>query len=74
MKIPLPKLTGAPVPLPHFPTRWQAFVFRASEFYTASKIAAVLKTTKENILDAMSQMGLEQTRYSDAWTQKGISP
>ena len=71
MKLPLPSVTGAPVPLPHFPTRWQAFVFRASEFFPAAKIAKVLKTTEQNILSAMQDMGLEPTQSSALWLEKG---
>ena len=71
MNIPLPKLAGAPVPLPHFPTRWQAFVFRASEFFPARKIAAVLKTTEQRIRDAMEQMGLCETPHANLWLEKG---
>lgn len=71
MKFSLPKINKAPVSLPHFPTRWQAFVFRAAEFFPAPKIAKLLKTTEQNILNAIEDMGIKQTVHSALWLEKG---
>ena len=71
MKFELPKLGKAPVELPHFPTRECAFVFRALEFFTYEKIAAVLGTTAENIKALGDAMGIYGDQQSDVWLKKG---
>ena len=43
MDFSLPPIEKAPVPLPHFPTRQQAFIFRALEFFSYEKIAKIVK-------------------------------
>ena len=40
MEFALPKIGKAPIPFPHFPTKHQAFIFRAYEYCTPEKIAA----------------------------------
>ena len=71
MKFSLPDISGAPVPLPHFPTRLQAFIFRASEFFTAKRIARVLKTSEQNVLSVMQEMGISETVDEPLWLEKG---
>ena len=46
-----------PVDYPHFPTRWQAFVWRNWELVTPARIAALLRCSESNVLDAAG-MGL----------------
>ena len=49
MEFRLPKAGKQPVPLSHFPTRLQAFIFRACEFVSFEKMAQILKTDVENV-------------------------
>lgn len=71
MRFPLPTLGKGPVPLPHFPTAHQAFIFRASEYVPAAKIAEVLGTTEENVHTSARQMGLPDFDPGDLWLKKG---
>lgn len=57
--------------LPHFPTRHQAFIFRAYEYVAPEKIAGILKTTVENVRRAASDMGLPCFEPGDAWLKRG---
>ncbi len=67
----LPKLGKEAVSLPHFPTRYQAFIFRAYEYISPSKIAAVLKTTEENVRKAAEEMGLPEYNPGSVWMNQG---
>ena len=67
----LPPLGKAPVSLPHFPTRHQAFIFRACEYVPTEKIASILKTTPENVERAMREMGLPNYAPGDTWLKRG---
>ena len=71
MIFPLPKDGKAPVAMPHFPTAHQAFIFRASEYVPAEKIAKILGTTEENVRKAAAQMGLPDYNPGEIWLQKG---
>ncbi len=71
MEFSLPPIGKPAIPTPHFPTRQQAFIFRASEFYTKEKIAKILKTTPEKIAKAMVEMGLADKTPDPQWTEKG---
>ena len=71
MEFMLPK-TGRPaIPTPHFPTRHQAFIFRAHEYIPAEKIARILGTTEENVRRAACEMGLPPCDPGDLWLKKG---
>ena len=52
MEYMLPKIGKAALPLPHFPTRHQAFIFRAAEYISTEKIAKILHTSEQNVNDA----------------------
>lgn len=67
----LPKVTGEPISLPHFPTRHQAFIFRAYEYVSAEKIAKILNTSSENVIRAARDMGLPDYRPGDVWQRRG---
>jgi len=56
------------LPLPHFPTRWQAVLWRNWGLVTAGRLAHVLKTTEANIADAAREMGL--AAGADAETER----
>ena len=71
MKFSLPKLGKEPVSLPHFPTRQQAFLFRAWEYVSAERIAKVLKTDEETVKRAAKAMGLPDYAPGEAWLKRG---
>ena len=71
MTFTLPKLGKAPVALPHFPNRVCAFVFRASEFFTFDKMAALLGTTSNNVRELAAAMGIHHDQSSNVWLKKG---
>ena len=59
------------VSLPHFPTKHQAFIFRASEYVPPERIARVLNTTAENVRCAMQEMGLPDFAPDGLWLKRG---
>lgn len=67
----LPELGSPAIPLPHFPTRQQAFIFRVFEFATPERIAKTLETSTEVILRAAADMGLKKPCDGDIWLKKG---
>lgn len=67
----LPQLGKAAIPLPHFPTRHQAFIFRAYEYITPTKIASILGTTEGNVRQAAQDMGLTKACDNNIWLEKG---
>lgn len=71
MEIKLPKLGKEAVKLPHFPTRHQAFIFRAYEYVSPAKIAEILGTTEEQVRLAAADMGIEGECSSDIWLRQG---
>ncbi len=71
MIYPLPKIGKQTVPLNHFPTRQQAFIFRAYEYVIPAKIAQVLKTTEENVRKAAKDMGLPEYNPGNIWLNQG---
>ena len=48
----------APIPEPHFPTRLHTFIWRNWELANTERLAQVLKTTPEKVLDIGYSMGL----------------
>ena len=71
MEINLPKLGKEPVKMLHFPTRHQAFIFRAYEYVRPAKIADILGTTEEKVRLAAAEMGLTVECDSDIWLERG---
>jgi len=67
----LPKEDKPCIPLPHFPTRHQAFIFRAYEFFSIEKIAEILETTPENVENAAKEMGIPEFQNKNLWADKG---
>ena len=67
----LPIKENCELELPHFPTRMQAFVFRAWEMVSAKTLAKVLRTTEENVTELANDMGLPEQRNIDEWHDKG---
>lgn len=52
----------APIPEPHFPDRVHLFIWRNWELANTDRLAAVLGTTPENVLQAGASMGLPEKR------------
>ena len=69
--IPLPKIGKPPVNNICFPTVHQEFIFRASEFVSFEKMAALLKTDPEKVKECARQMGIYRAEESDVWLRKG---
>ena len=67
----LPKIGREAIALPHFPTRHQAFIFRAYEYLPAKKIAELLGTTERKVHAAASDMGLPRHEVGDIWLKRG---
>ncbi len=67
----LPKIGADAVALSHFPTKHQAFIFRASEYVPKELIARVLKTTPQNVRRAAEEMGLPDYDPGELWLQRG---
>ena len=67
----LPKLGNKSLDFLHFPTKMQAFIFRAYEFVAPKKIAEILNTTEANVIKAALDMGLNNPQKSDIWLKKG---
>lgn len=67
----LPELTERIPDISHFPTRWQAVLFRAAEFYPCRKIAELLHTDEVVIREAKVALGLPAADPSDVWQRRG---
>jgi hypothetical protein len=60
--------------IPHFPTRYQAMVWRNWGLMTPARLARVLKTTEANIVDAAQALGLGKAATNDVerlWLKRG---
>ncbi len=71
MEFRLPTIGKPAIPMPHFPTKHQAFIFRAHEYIPAAKIARILGTTEENVRCAAEEMGLPLQDPDNLWLEKG---
>lgn len=58
----LPKEKIFPNLIPHFPTRWQAVVFRNYGIVPVARIAAALSASEAQIHESAAQMGLSPLR------------
>ena len=67
----LPPIGKEALNLPHFPTKHQAFIFRAYEYIPTEKIASLLKTSPENVKAAAEEMGLPDSEVGDIWLRRG---
>ena len=67
----LPKISGDAVELPHFPTRAQAFIFRACEYLPTEVIAKVLRTDADTVNRAREEMGLPDYNPGELWLTRG---
>lgn len=71
MKFSLPKIEKDAIELTHFPTKHQAFIFRAYEYIPAKKIGEILGTTEENVHKSAAAMGLPYHEVGDIWLKRG---
>ena len=67
----LPKVGKDAVELLHFPTKQQAFLFRAYEYVSAEKIAKILGTDVTTVRNAAEEMGLPNYDPGDLWLKRG---
>jgi len=67
----LPKEGQRALDLLHFPTKHQAFIFRAYEYVPMSRIAKILGTTEENVIRAADEMGLPDYAPGNIWLERG---
>jgi len=67
----LPTVGKDAIPLSHFPTRHQAFIFRACEYVPMEKIAKILNTDVENVKQAACDMGLPHFDPGELWLKLG---
>lgn len=62
---------GKKLNIPHFPTAYQALIFRLWEMVSADKIAEVLETSIENVYKAAEKLGLKEQKNLDMWMTRG---
>lgn len=67
----LPPINKVQISLTHFPTRHQAFIFRAYEYIPIEKIAKILNTSIENVRQAAEDMGLPNYDPKSLWLKRG---
>ena len=56
---------------PHFPTRFQAFIYRNWDTIKISSMAKILETDCQTIRNLARDMGLEEENYNNDWLKKG---
>lgn len=62
----------APVAYPHFPARWQIFVWRNWELVPVERIARVLRCSVDEVVQAAAELGLTQSPVVDSkWVSHG---
>ena len=67
----LPPVGNNAIDLLHFPTKHQAFIFRAYEYISPETIAKVLRTSLQNVRQAALDMGLPNYKSNDIWLNRG---
>ena len=71
MSYSLPTEKNRAIDLLHFPTRHQAFIFRAYEYVPIEKIARILRTTVDTVRKAAEDMGLPDYAPGNIWLRRG---
>ena len=59
------------IPLPHFPSRFHAAVFRLWETTSKEKIASGLNVPIEEVIKAAEDMGLPPQKNTEIWSARG---
>lgn len=70
----IPDKTCAPIPLTHFPTRWQAVLWRNYCYFSLEKLASLLKCQTADLTSAAVAMGLPAIQPPrESWKQDGYT-
>ena len=70
--LPLGNPQKPPLEYPHFPARWQAFVWRNWELVSPARIASVLRCSEDEVRKAAVEMGLTaEPKISPKWLTHG---
>jgi hypothetical protein len=57
---------------PHFPTRWQAIIWRNWGLVSIAKIAEILQTNESEIINSAEEMGLAvPAKIDEQWLERG---
>ena len=67
----MPVKEGMTLPVPHFPTDFQALIFRLWEMVPASKIAEIINTDEKTVKELACDMGLGEQKYLEKWMDCG---
>ena len=68
----LPKIQkGQNLDIKHFPTKFQALIFRLWECVPAKRLAEVLKTDENTVEQLAADMGLGKQKWLDDWMTRG---
>jgi hypothetical protein len=67
----LPPVGNNALDLLHFPTKHQAFIFRAYEYVPIERIASLLRTDVDTVRRAADEMGLPDYDPGDLWLRRG---
>ena len=62
---------GLQLAIPHFPTKFQAVIFRLWEMVPAKRLAEVLETDEATVCRLASDMGLGEQKWLDEWMERG---
>jgi len=67
----LPKVGTPAIDLKYFPTKHQAFIFRAYEYVPIDRIAGILGTDIDTVRHAAEEMGLPDYDPGNLWLERG---
>ncbi len=62
---------GKIIDIPHFPTRFQALIFRLWEAVPAKRLAEVLRTDEQTVKAVAADMGLDEQEETAEWLSRG---
>lgn len=62
---------GKKLEIPHFPTSYQALIFRLWEMVSAEKISEVIQTSVENVKMSAEKLGLPKQKNTAEWSTRG---
>ena len=69
----VPDVTCPPLELPHFPTKWQAVLWRNYNIVSLSKLAEILECTETALAAAAQKLGLPAVQPPTAdWIRYGV--
>ena len=71
MYIQLPPVQDKSLPIPHFPAPFQAVIFRNWGMVPPERIAAVIDTDVETVINEAHKLGLRGEGWQSAWLEKG---